>query len=121
MNLSMPIPLELRHIRLVQTDAVCVVQLVECRSLDEQNTPAIEEELFGLVEQLGAATVLLDLSDITFMSSIGLGTLIGLHRRLKAHGGHLVVAGVSDEIYELVEVTGLIRLLDVRRKRPSGS
>jgi anti-sigma B factor antagonist len=117
----MPTPADLRHIRLEQTDAGFMAQVVDCRLLDEQSTPPIEGELFELVDQLGAAQLLLNLSGTDFMSSIGLGMLIGLHRRLKDSGGHLAVVGVSDEIYELIEVTGLTNLLDVRRTRQSRS
>jgi anti-anti-sigma factor len=114
----MPVPPD-RHVRLETTDTGLTAQLIDCRLLDEQSTPAIEAELFGLTEQLGAGTLFLDLAGLDFMSSVGLGMLIGLHRCLKASGGHLVVLGVSADIYELIEVTGLTRLLDVRRNKPS--
>src|SRR6267143_1122938 len=100
----MPIPPDLHHIRLESSDAGFIAQLIDCRFLDEQSTPAIEAELIELAKQLGAATLLLDLSGTNFMSSVGLGMLIGLHRRLKHSGGHFAAVGVGTEIYELIEV-----------------
>lgn len=115
----MPNPPDSRHIRLEQTDAGFLARLIDCHSLDEQTTGAIETELSALAEQLGAAPLILDLSGIGFISSTGLGMLIRLNRQLKASGGHLTVVGVSDVVYEVIEVTGLNHLLDVRRDRPA--
>jgi anti-anti-sigma factor len=61
-----------------------------------------------------------DLSNVHYMSSIGLGMLIGLRQKMRAGGGRLTLRGVSDEIYEMFDATKLTRLLDVQRDNPPG-
>ena len=55
----------------------------------------------------GVEHVVVDLTEATFIDSSSLGVLIGAHRRLKAHGGRLVVACGNDAIVKTFRITGL--------------
>src|SRR4051812_41831819 len=62
-------------------------------------------------------TLVLDLGAVAAPTAGGLGQLVGLHRRLRAGGGRLVLCNVGARAYEVFEVTRLTELLDVRRGR----
>lgn len=54
----------------------------------------------------------LDLSNITFMGSIGLTVLVVLLKRVKAAGGQLVIAGLTGRCRHVMSVTGLNRVFE---------
>jgi len=54
--------------------------------------------------------IVLDLSELTFMDSMGLGTLVGLYTSAKATGCELQLLNLGKRIRELL---GLTHLLDV--------
>jgi anti-sigma B factor antagonist len=65
----------------------------------------------------GAPSVVLDLSETTFLDSMALGVLLGGMKRLRARGGRLRVVVPKDEIRRIFEVTLLDRVFDLDRSR----
>jgi anti-sigma B factor antagonist len=55
----------------------------------------------------GCTHVIVDLTATTFIDSSSLGVLIGAHRRLRRHGGRLVVVCSSEAIAKTFRITGL--------------
>ena len=55
----------------------------------------------------GREHVIVDLTATTFIDSSSLGVLIGAHRRLRRHGGRLVIVCTSDAIAKTFRITGL--------------
>jgi anti-anti-sigma factor len=116
----MPNASERPNLSIEQTDAGTLVRLIGCGSLNEQTTPAVEEQLLALAGELGGAHLLVDLSKVHYMSSIALGMLIGLRQKTRASNGQLTLLGVSPEIFELFDATRLTRLLNVQRDDKPG-
>lgn len=56
-------------------------------------------------------TLILDLVDLTFVDSTGLGTIAQLQKRCTAGGGELVVTNVPDTVARMLEITGLDKYL----------
>jgi anti-sigma B factor antagonist len=88
-------------------------------SLDDGKAEVVGERLCALADQLGPCTLLLDFSNVGYVSSALLGLLIRLHKRLGAAGGRLRLRNLSPRVYEVFEVTRLNTILDVRRALPS--
>ena len=59
------------------------------------------------------ARVVLDLSDLTFISSLGLGALVEFRRGLVRNGGQVWLAAPSPQIHELLEMSGLLAIFPV--------
>jgi anti-anti-sigma factor len=57
----------------------------------------------------------LDLSGFENPTAAGLGQLVTLHKRLLASGGRLVLCNVGEAAYEVLAVTRLTEVFDVRR------
>jgi anti-anti-sigma factor len=66
----------------------------------------------------GRNPLLLDLGGVDVLSAAGLGELVTLHRRVRASGGNLVLCNVGDRAYEVLELSRLTDVLDVRRRHP---
>ena len=58
--------------------------------------------------------VVLDLSNITFLGSIGLTVLVVFLKRIKTAGGHLVIAGLTGQSREVMLVTRLDKAFEFR-------
>ena len=67
----------------VQDDARAArVSLKLARLTEDENIELLGRELFTLVEQFGAANVILSLNNVQYATSAFLGKLITLHRKL---------------------------------------
>lgn len=66
------------------------------------------------LDEPGTPIVHLDLSGIRFPTAEGLGTLVALNRELRIRGGGLVLINVPTAIYEVLSLTRLLDVLDVR-------
>ena len=65
--------------------------------------------------------LVLDLGEVNDLTASGLGQLVSLHKRLRISGGHLMLCNVGEWAYEVLEVTRLVDLLDVRRPGESAT
>ena len=72
--------------------------------LDVSSSPALEDELSRLG---GASMIVLDLSDLEFIDSTGLGVLVKSHQRVRDEGGRLAIVEGSGQVKRLLELTGL--------------
>jgi anti-sigma B factor antagonist len=93
---------------------------VAAHELGESNAHAFREAVFHLVEEVCPPRLLLDLGEVTYLTSTALGTLVSLHKRVRAADGELIVTNVTAAVYELFQVTRLHQLLDVRPEGDGG-
>jgi anti-sigma B factor antagonist len=56
----------------------------------------------------------LDMSNVTFLTSAGIGTLVSLHKSCAAGKGKLAVFGLSPQLLELLKLTKLDKLFLIR-------
>lgn len=78
--------------------------------LDLYTAPRLENELETLIRG-DAAHVLVDLSDVSFLDSSGLGVLVAAARRLGR--GRFALAGLGLASRRAIEITGADRLLTI--------
>ena len=78
--------------------------------LDTMTAPELEQELKGKLE--GVNNLIIDMSDLEYISSAGLRTLLFAERELYGKGT-VKVTGANDMVMEVFEVTGFVDILDV--------
>jgi anti-sigma B factor antagonist len=61
--------------------------------------------------QQGQAHIILDLANVDFIDSTGLGVLIGGLKRTRSHDGDLQCIGLSESLKEMFKLTGLDTVL----------
>jgi anti-sigma B factor antagonist len=81
--------------------------------VDLASAPQFRRSLHDLVDQ-GNTRIAMDLSDLEFMDSTGLGVLIGCLKRLKEADGTLVLTNLRPAVARVFEVTGLDRIFTIR-------
>ena len=65
----------------------------------------------------GVRKVLLDLSDVTFLSSSGLRALLLMRKELLAHDGELRLCALRPEVQEVFALTGFTQVFTIHRSR----
>ncbi len=82
--------------------------------LDGKTTPVAQEAISPLVKD--GCQLVLDFSQVTFMSSAGLRLLISLRRQL-ATSGEMVLVGLSEQIKNTMEITGFLDYFSILETR----
>ena len=63
------------------------------------------------------ARVLIDFSDVSILTSAGIGTMVRIFTRLKAQGGSLAVFGCDPKVREIFRIVMLEEILQVCETR----
>jgi anti-sigma B factor antagonist len=80
--------------------------------MDVSTAAEIKAELQGLIAS-GHSRLVLNLRDLEFIDSAGLGVLVGCLRRCVAMGGDLCLAEVPALVLSVLELTRLTRVFQV--------
>ncbi len=80
--------------------------------VDLASAPQLRRELYDIIDQ-GHRWIAIDLSDVDFMDSTGLGVLIGALKRLREADGSLALAGFKPAVSRVFEITGLDRIFTI--------
>jgi anti-sigma B factor antagonist len=81
-------------------------------SLDLATAPTVRAALSDAADK-GSHNLIVDLTQLEFLDSTGLGVLIGAHRRAAERGGSLRLVVQDGPISRLLNITGLIAVFSV--------
>ena len=81
--------------------------------VDLESAPALTETLRTLLETIGAKPLVLDLTEVEFMDSSGLGVLVGVHQQAAVQGGALILAGPHPRVAKILRITKLDKVFTV--------
>ena len=80
--------------------------------MDLSTVPQIRERVAELIEQDGSRFVV-DLLGVTFIDSTGLGVLVGILKRIRAHDGELRLVIANPDVRRIFTITGLHRVFAI--------
>ncbi len=89
------------------------VTVVLAGELDHYTAPQIRAQLDDILQDVAITHMVLDLENLTFMDSSGIGVLLGRLRVLQARGGDLTVKNMQPPIVKLFRLTGMHRVIRV--------
>ncbi|MBQ1491783.1 MAG: STAS domain-containing protein [Blautia sp.] len=79
--------------------------------LDTATSPALEEEVRAQMD--GVREIIMDFSDVEYISSGGLRVLLALEQTLESQDGGLRLIHVNDNILEIFELVGFMEVISV--------
>ena len=94
-----------------EVDGVSVVALDGRIVLGEESN-ALREKVKSLIGE-GKKKVVLNMANITFIDSAGLGTLVAAHHSAKSQGAALKLAHLGSKFQEVLQITKLLTVFDV--------
>jgi anti-anti-sigma factor len=95
---------------------VAVVGRIVPSKVTEREAAVIREEV-GAAGPPAAWRVALDLSDVTFLASAGLGALLAINRSCREGGGRLAVFGINPDILGMIKISKLDHVLQISPDR----
>ena len=91
------------HIKTVEQ--VTVIEIAG--DIDGKSAPEVQQQVLSLVKPGGK--ILLDMTQVGYMSSAGLRMLLATYRQAKSSDGHIVLVGLAEEIKDTMSMTGFLR------------
>ncbi len=82
--------------------------------LDLNTSPDVQQEL--IESMVGVKDVVIDLARLTYVSSAGIRVFITVYKILVNDGGSLKIINANEEVYDILEVSGLVDIIEVERK-----
>ncbi len=80
--------------------------------IDVYTSPKLRERLVGLVDE-GATSIVVDLDDVEFIDSTGLGVLVGVLKRVRSRGGSLGLVCSREGLLRVFTITGLEKVFAI--------
>ena len=105
-----------RRLEVEDIGDVTVVNFVDKKILDEQNIQIIGEQLFSLVDEMQRRKLLLNFSNVDYLSSAALGKFITLNKKVNNAGGRLILCNIAPHIFEVFEITKLDKLFNIQKE-----
>ena len=84
-----------------------------------EESAALRELVCKLLEQ-GHRQILLNLGDIHYIDSAGLGSLIGAFTSVRKQHGELKLLKLTNEVHDMVQITKLYTVFDIMNDEAEG-
>ena len=87
--------------------------------IDAYTAPQIRETLspFAVKQNIHLT---IDLTDVSYMDSTGLGVFVGLFKSIRANDGQMVLTGLSERLQRLFDITGLADIMEINSEVEGG-
>jgi len=79
--------------------------------IDTKTSPILESDIQKYIDSTD--NIILDFTNVDYISSGGMRVLLALHKRLKKKGGTLKVINVKDSIYDIFKLVGFHSMVEV--------
>lgn len=82
--------------------------------LDQHMADAIRGRMdYGLL-QAGIKNMVFDFTEVSFMDSSGIGMLLNRYKQVRKFGGNLYLTGCNQNLFRLIKLSGLERIVLLR-------
>ncbi len=86
------------------------VTVMTDKKIDAAGAPGLGEKLTGLLDS-GISSLVIDMENTTYISSVGLRVFLAAQKRIKAVKGSMVLIHVRPQVMEVFDITGFSGLL----------
>jgi anti-sigma B factor antagonist len=107
---SQPSPSDILRINVSRHGDMAVVRLVGSANMDMSSN--LQDRLIEVIES-PVRRLIIDLSGLSFVSSVGLGAIIAAHLHCRHHSCEVHLVAPQPKILELLELTRLTRLFAI--------
>jgi anti-sigma B factor antagonist len=97
-------------IEVIQANEAAVVSI--SGELDIATAPRLRDELMELINS-GIRAVIVDLAQLEFIDSTGLGVLVSALKRFREHGGDMALQSPRPAALKIFEMTGLANVFAI--------
>lgn len=80
--------------------------------LDHHSAKQVRAELDGLIESPKVRRLVMDLSDLSFMDSSGIGVIIGRYNKMAKRGGSVGIKRAKPQINRIFNLSGVYQIVE---------
>ena len=96
----------------IHTKSIADIKIVVIKDdIDANTAPKVTETVLPLVQP--KSKILVNMTEVSYMSSAGLRSLLSLYRQTIAKYGKIVLVGLSEDILDTMSVTGFLDFFTV--------
>lgn len=103
-----PIPFKSSFFTVEQNDDVYVVTVDRDQLKDDDNLEQFSQDFNLLIEKYEITKIVLRLSRVRYMTSMAIGKIISLHRKLKRTEGTLVLCELAPDVASTLDAAKLL-------------
>src|SRR5690625_937490 len=81
--------------------------------VDIYTTPDLQKQLMEVTKQKGQAVVV-DLSEVNYMDSTGIGVFISTLKTTNENDSHLKLVNLQSQVMRLFDITGLNEIIEIQ-------
>jgi anti-sigma B factor antagonist len=101
------------RIRVEYTNNATIIAFVNERILEETDIQELQASIMSVVEQGEQINLILDFSNVRFLSSAVLGLLLRISKRVYEKDGRLRLCSINPKIYQIFKITRLTKIFDI--------
>lgn len=90
------------------------VRIMVSGEIDVFTAPKLRERLLPLCQD--GETVIVDLSDVNYIDSTGLGVFVGAYKIQQTSSGKMILTGVNSRLSRLFRITGLQDIIEIEEQ-----
>ncbi len=79
--------------------------------LDAHNVERFEKEILKLIEN-GQVNIIVNCKDLNYISSAGMGIIMGYLDEIREKGGDIKLCSVSERVYEIFDLVGFTEIYE---------
>ncbi|MEH6941946.1 anti-sigma factor antagonist [Bacillus sp. JJ722] len=87
--------------------------------IDAFTAPKLKETLVPLAERY-QVDIIVNLSEVSYMDSTGLGLFVGIFKQVRANKGEFSLVGLSERLKRLFDITGLTEIIHITSDTKGG-
>jgi len=96
-----------------EVDGTTHVSVCDSSILDGPYVDKIANELYALIDKQARKRILLDFSQVKFLSSTMIGVLLALHEKANRISGKVIVYGLHGSLHDVLKITRMDKLLNL--------
>lgn len=81
--------------------------------LDHCSAQSVRRELDALIDQPGVRHLILDMKEMAFMDSSGIGVILGRYRTLSSRGGTVAVKNMNAQVEKVFMLSGMNQIIGI--------
>lgn len=110
-----------KRIELTFEDTATIATLKDRKLTEKLIIQQASEELIGLVSSREHFTLVIDFTEVEFLSTSFLGRLVSIKKAAVEHGTHLKLCSISKFIMELIHLVAFERIFEIHPSKTEAS
>jgi anti-anti-sigma factor len=108
------------HLGVWEYGSVIAIRFGEHRILDEGTVKKLADELYEVADRRDCQCLVVNLASVVGLSSLMLGKLLMLQRKMASKGGKLILCALGPEVRDLIQSTKLELLFQIEESELDG-